>query len=45
MLYLPRADDVDLLISSVVRDIGKMLKAPFSSSVEPGVAANVLVVM
>ncbi len=37
--YLPRADDVDLFISSVVRDIGKMLKAPFSSVAEPGATA------
>ena len=42
-MILPSADVVDLLISSVVRDSGKILKAPFSSFGEPGAAANVLV--
>ena len=42
---LPRDDDTDLLccISLVVRDSGKMLKAPFSLSALPGAAASVLV--
>ena len=41
---LPSADDVDLLSSSVVRAMGKTLKAPFSLSTLPGGAASVLVV-
>ena len=42
-VILPSADVVDLLISSVVRDSGKILKAPFSSFADPGAAASVLV--